>query len=203
MEVTLVSFPVPYVSTPMSLADVSGADISVVDEPIVTTPFAPLDEYQCEVCFNVPQCEPEIPGVCLGDSIRFENVSEIGLKCYQEWVLTGPGIDSPLVFSADIQGQLDWLPSAPGEYTAILRSTCPEVPAADTAFVFVSQIEPQISSPITVDSESPATVGWMAGFKERPKGAMSPAGSINGTGARLPGNPFRRIPCRPASSWAL
>ena len=190
VEVTLVSFPVPYVSTPMSLADVSGADISVVDEPIVTTPFAPLDEYQCEVCFNVPQCEPEIPGVCLGDSIRFENVSEIGLKCYQEWVLTGPGIDSPLVFSADIQGQLDWLPSAPGEYTAILRSTCPEVPAADTAFVFVSQIEPQISALSDYGGFGVSCHGGVDGWVQgEAQGGYVPGGQYQWDWSTLSGQP--------------
>ena len=140
VEVTLVSFPLPYVSSPMSLSEVSGADVVAAEEPVVVTPFSPLDEYQCEVCFNVPQCEPQLPGVCLGDSIHFENLSEIGLRCYQEWVLTGPGIANSLVVSADMEEQLSWMPSAPGEYTAILRSTCPDVPASDTASVFVSDV---------------------------------------------------------------
>jgi len=142
VEVTLVSHPVPYTSTPISTSGASGADIGAIDEPVVMTPYSLVDEYQCEVCFNVPQCEAELPGVCLGDSIRFVNGSEVGLKCYQEWVLTGPDIPEPLIFSADVVQEPEWLPSLPGEYTAILRSTCPDVPAADTTVVFVSAIEP-------------------------------------------------------------
>lgn len=141
-EVTLVSYPFVYGATALDLSGVSGATVSAMDVSFVLTPYSVVDEYQCEVCFNVPQCEPEQPSVCLGDSIAFFNVSEIGLTCYQEWVISGPDIAVPLVLPADGVESLAWLPTLPGEYTAVLRSTCPDVPAADTAIAFVSLIDP-------------------------------------------------------------
>lgn len=142
VEVTLVSYPFDYGSTALDLSGVSGASVTVSDAAFGATSYVPLDEYQCEVCFNVPQCEPVEPGVCLGDSIGFVNESEIGLRCDQEWVIEGPDISVPMVYPADGVESPAWLPTLPGEYTAILRSTCPDVPAADTAAVFVSLIEP-------------------------------------------------------------
>ena len=141
-EVTLVSYPFTYGSTAIDLSGVSGAAVTVSDAAFVVTPYAPWDEYQCEVCFNVPDCEPVEPGVCLGDSIAFVNATDIGLTCDQEWVVSGPDIAVPLVYPADGVESPVWWPTLPGEYTAILRSTCPDVPAADTAVVFVSLIEP-------------------------------------------------------------
>ena len=141
-EVTLVSYPFTYGSTALDLSQVSGASVTVSDAAFVVTPYEPWDEYQCEVCFNVPDCEPEAPGVCLGDSIAFVNESEIGLTCDQEWVISGPDISVSLVFPADGVESPALLPTLPGEYRAILRSTCPDVPAADTAVVYVSLIEP-------------------------------------------------------------
>ena len=167
-EVQLASIPVSTSSFDLDLTGVSGANITALDEPVVVAPFVPLDEYQCEVCFNVPVCEPAEPGVCLGDSISFYNASEIGLKCYQEWVLTGPDIEGSLTFSADLVHDLGWSPTLPGEYRAVLRSMCPDVPASDTSFVFVSDVSampPELSdySGFEVSCHG-GSDGWIVGM---------------------------------------
>ncbi len=141
-SVTLVSIPIP-VSAADLVVDDQPVNITAVEEPVVVTPFEPLDEFQCEACFNQPLCAPNAPAVCLGDSVQFWNESQIGLPCFQEWVIEGPEFAAPWVFSADGASNPAWVPALPGTYTAILRSTCPDVPTADTATVFVSNLEAQ------------------------------------------------------------
>ncbi len=136
--VTLVSIPIPAAASELTV-NAQSMSITAVDEPVVVTPFEPLDEFQCEACFNQPVCAPSAPAICLGDSVQFFNESQIGLPCFQEWVIDGPEFSAPWILSADGVTAPAWAPAMPGTYTAILRSTCPDVPTADTVSVFVSQ----------------------------------------------------------------
>ena len=139
-DVTLVSIPIPVTATELDVIPQSIA-ITVVDEPVVVTPLEPLDEFQCESCFNQPVCEAASPAVCLGDSVQFLNQTQIGLSCFQEWVIEGPEFAAPWVVPADAEPAPTWAPASPGTYTAILRSTCPDMPTADTVSVFVSALD--------------------------------------------------------------
>ena len=188
--VTLVSYPVPYPVTEMNLPDPVDLSVSGLDEPVVVSPFDPNSVFQCEACWNEPQCASALPAVCLGDSIRFFNETQLGLKCQQEWVLSGPDIAEPMVFEADEEQVLSWLPASPGNYTAVLRSTCQDAPAADTTVVFVSDIEPL--PPLSADyhgfsvSCHGGADGWVEG---QAQGGFVPDGAYEWLWSTLDGQP--------------
>lgn len=126
-EVACQNIPVNLVSLPVSVstADLTASEnftTSGFSAPITVTAFEPNDVYQCQECFNQPQFEVNATDVCLGDTVVIVNTTQVGLRCQQEWELTGLPSGSNAIM--ETEDTLKFVFDQPETLSVTLSSQC-------------------------------------------------------------------------------
>ena len=119
--VNIASLPVA-----VSAQDIPSSEVftsTAFNVAVSTSAFEPEDVYQCQTCYNEPAIEASSSQICSGDSVTVYNVTEVGLRCYQVWQITGSGLPVPLE-EPGINDSLTFVFHEPGFYQVKLTSEC-------------------------------------------------------------------------------
>lgn len=133
VSVSIASIPVAVASQ-----DISSGEVFItqaMEIPIVTSAFEPEDVYQCQTCYNEPAFEAEANLVCMGDTVRLFNTTEVGLRCYQNWEITGDALTAP-IGQPGLNDTVLLVFNEPGVYQVKLTSECD-----DSSIEAVAEIE--------------------------------------------------------------
>ena len=138
VAVNLVSIPVPVTAQDLAASEVF--DTEAVQWPVTVGTAEPEDVFQCHTCYNEPQLEAEVDRICLGDTVRMVNTTQVGLRCYQTWSIVGPGMTEPMTESG-ANDTVRFVPVAPGTFSVSLVSDCPGSNETATVDVVVHEVE--------------------------------------------------------------
>ena len=120
-----------------SIASVLDLSLTPVNYSPPSVNFNPQDQYLCLTCSTVPLIAASDTLVCVGDTVKFYNTSTVGLKCFQEWDISGqkfPGY----------QDTLKIVYSQPGNFPVYLYSNCGA--NSDTFVYNINVVQTQVSA---------------------------------------------------------
>ena len=146
VSVGVASIPVSVTS--QDIVSSEGFNTSASPASISISAFEPDDVYQCQTCYNEPALEAEAEAVCLGDTVRLFNTTEVGLRCYQNWEVTGQGMGEAMTQPGS-NDTIALVFSEPGIYQAKLISECEgdsiEAMVEIEVLAIQSQAEPELA----------------------------------------------------------
>lgn len=132
---TLAESPISYSIT--SLAAASSQTLTPSNYAPSSVNFNPQDQYLCLTCSTAPLIAASDTLVCVGDTVKFYNTSTVGLKCFQEWDISGqkfPGYQDTLKIAY----------SQPGNFPVYLYSNCGA--NSDTFVYNINVVQTQVSA---------------------------------------------------------
>jgi len=116
-QINAPTLPESSVTLSVSNGSLQSASISASTATATVSDYTPSDEYLCLTCQTTPLFTVSDTIICPNDTVFFVNTSPQGLKCFQEWDISGttfPGYRDTIYYTWD----------SPGSYKIDLYSSC-------------------------------------------------------------------------------